>query len=57
MAHRFEIPTNKKGELVACFMDNSQAIFWTEGNFSKSGAANAIEPIEKNDPGAETIDA
>ena len=57
MAHRFEIRTNKKGEHVAYFMYNSEAIFWTEGYSSKSGAKNAIASIQKNGPGAETVDA
>jgi len=57
MAHRFEIRTNKKGEHVAYFMYNNEAIFWTEGYSSKSGAKNAIASIQKNGPGAETVDA
>ena len=57
MAHRFEIRTNKKGEYVAYFMYNKEAIFWTEGYKSKSGAQNAIESIKKNGPAAETADA
>ena len=57
MAHRFEIRTNKKGEYVAYFLYNQEAIFWTEGYSSKSGARNAIESIKKNGPGAETTEA
>jgi len=56
MAHRFEIRTNKAGEFVAYFCYNAEAIFWTEGYSSKSGAQNAIDSILKNGPGAEVVD-
>ena len=56
MAHRFEIRNNKKGEFVAYFCYNKEAIFWTEGYASKASAKNAIESIKKNGPGAETVD-
>ena len=57
MAHKFEIRRNKKGEYVAYFMYNSEAIFWTEGYSSRSGATNAIESIKKNGPGAQVTSA
>jgi uncharacterized protein len=57
MAHRFEIRKNKKGEFVAYFCHNSEAIFWTEGYSSKAGAKNAIESICKNGPGAQVTEA
>lgn len=56
MAHRFEIRKNKKGEFVAYFCHNSEAMFWTEGYSSKAGAVNAIESIRKNAPGAEVTE-
>ena len=56
MAHHFKIKKNKAGEYVAYFMYNSEAIFWTEGYASKSGAKNAIESIKKNGPGADMMD-
>ena len=56
MAHHFKIKQNKAGDYVAYFMYNSEAIFWTEGYSSKSGAQNAIESIKKNGPGADTVD-
>ncbi len=56
MAHRFEIRKNKNGEFVAYFCHNSETIFWTEGYSSKAGAKNAIESIQKNGPGAETVE-
>ena len=56
MAHRFEIRNNKKGEFVAYFCYNKEAIFWTEGYASKASAKNAIESIKKNGPGSETVD-
>lgn len=57
MAHYFEIKQNKKGEYVAYFKYNSEAIFWTEGYASKANAKKAIESILKNGPGAEIKDA
>lgn len=56
MAHYFEIKANKKGEFVAYFKYNSEAIFWTEGYKSKTSAKKAIESILKNGPGAEVRD-
>ncbi|MFC4294555.1 YegP family protein [Novosphingobium tardum] len=56
MAHRFEIRKNKAGEFVAYFCFNKEAIFWTEGYKSKSGAQNAIDSILKNGPGAPVED-
>ncbi len=56
MAHRFEIRQNKAKEYVAYFCHNSEAIFWTEGYSSKSGAKNAIASIKQNGPDAEVVD-
>ena len=56
MAHQFEIRKNKAGEFVAYFCYNSEAIFWTEGYSSKTGAENAIQSVLKNGPGAELVD-
>lgn len=56
MPHRFEIRKNKKGEFVAYFCYNKEAIFWTEGYSSKTGAKKAIESVLKNGPGAEVLD-
>lgn len=56
MAHHFKIKKNKAGEFVAYFMYNSEPIFWTEGYASKAGATNAIQSIQSNGPGADTVD-
>ena len=56
MAHKFEIRINKKGEFVAYFCYNSEAIFWTEGYASKAGAKKAIASVLKNGPTAEVVD-
>ena len=56
MAHHFKIKKNKAGDFVAYFMFNSEAIFWTEGYSSKAGAKNAIASVQKNGPGADTVD-
>ena len=56
MAHHFQIKQNKAGEYVAYFMYNAEPIFWTEGYKSKASAKNAIESVQKNGPGAETIE-
>jgi uncharacterized protein len=53
MAHFFEIKNNKKGEFVAYFKYNKEAIFWTEGYKTKASAKKAIESILKNGPAAE----
>jgi uncharacterized protein len=53
MPHFFEIKTNKKGEFVAYFKYNKEAIFWTEGYKTKASAKNAIASVLKNGPGAE----
>jgi uncharacterized protein len=53
MPHYFQITQNKKGEFVAYFRYNKEAIFWTEGYSSKASAKKAIESILKNGPGAE----
>jgi uncharacterized protein len=57
MAHYFEIKNNKKGEFVAYFKYNSEAIFWTEGYKSKASAKKAIESVLKNGPDAELRDS
>jgi uncharacterized protein YegP (UPF0339 family) len=56
MAHHFKIKQNKAGEYVAYFMYNAEPIFWTEGYKSKASAKNAIASVQKNGPGAETVD-
>ena len=56
MAHKFTIKQNKAGEYVAYFMYNAEPIFWTEGYKSKASAKNAIASVQKNGPGAETVD-
>ena len=37
-------------------MYNAEPIFWTEGYKSKASAKNAIASVQKNGPGAETVD-
>ena len=56
MAHHFKIKQNKAGEYVAYFMYNAEPIFLTEGYKSKASAKNAIASVQKNGPGAETVD-
>ena len=56
MAHHFKIKQNKAGEYVAYFMYNAEPIFWTEGYKAKASAKNAIASVQKNGPGAETVD-
>ncbi len=53
MPHYFQIAQNKKGEFVATFKYNKEAIFWTEGYSSKVAAKKAIASILKNGPNAE----
>ena len=56
MAHRFVIRKTSGGEYRAYFEYNSEKIFCTEGYSSKSAAQNAIASIQKNGPGADTVD-
>ena len=56
MAHKFVIKKTASGEYRAYFKYNSESIFWTETYKSRSSAVNAIESIQKNGPGAETVD-
>jgi hypothetical protein len=56
MAHTFEIYKDKAGEYRVRFKYNSEVMFSTEGYASKSSAKDAIASIQKNGPGAETVD-
>ena len=56
VAHRFEIRKNKKGEFVAYYRYNAEAIFWTEGYSSKASAKTRSNRFKKSGPGAETVD-
>jgi len=56
MGHHFEIYKDKAGEFRVRFKYNSEIMFSTEGYSDKSGAKNAIASIQKNGPGAETVD-
>lgn len=56
MAYKFRIWKDKAGEYRAAFIYNAETIFWTEGYSSKASAKNAIESIQKNGPGADTVD-
>ncbi len=56
MAHHFEIYKDKAGEFRARFSYNSEIMFSTQGYSTKESARNAIASIQKNGPGAETVD-
>ena len=56
MGHHFEIYKDKAGEYRVRFKYNSEVMFSTEGYSSKEGAKHAIASIQKNGPGAETVD-
>ena len=56
MAHHFQIYKDKKGEFRVRFKYNEEIMFSTEGYTSKASAKNAIKSIQKNGPGAETVD-
>ena len=56
MGHHFEIYKDKAGEYRVRFSYNSEVMFSTEGYSSKSSAKNAIDSIQKNGPGADTVD-
>ena len=56
VAHHFQIYKDKAGEFRVRFKYNDEIMFSTEGYASKASAKNAIASIQKNGPGAETID-
>ena len=56
MAHHFEIYKDNAGEFRARFSYNSEVMFSTQGYSSKDSAKKAIASIQKNGPGAETVD-
>jgi uncharacterized protein YegP (UPF0339 family) len=56
MGHHFEIYKDKAGEFRVRFKYNDEIMFSTQGYSSKSSAMNAIESIQKNGPGAKTVD-
>ena len=56
MAHHFEIYKDKAGEFRVRFKYNSEVMFASEGYSSKASAKKAIESIQKNGPGAQTVD-
>lgn len=56
MAHHFQIYKDKAGEFRVRFKYNDEIMFSTEGYSSKASAKNAIASIQKNGPGADTVD-
>ena len=56
MGHHFEIYKDKAGEFRVRFSYNDEVMFSTQGYSSKSSAKNAIASIQKNGPGADTVD-
>ncbi len=56
MGHHFQIYKDKAGEFRVRFKYNDEIMFSTEGYASKASAKNAIESIQKNGPGAKTVD-
>lgn len=56
MGHHFQIYKDKSGEFRVRFKHNEEVMFSTQGYSSKASAKNAIASIQKNGPGAETVD-
>ncbi|MEO9463629.1 MAG: DUF1508 domain-containing protein [Marinomonas sp.] len=56
MGHHFEIYKDKAGEFRVRFSYNDEVMFSTQGYSSKASAKNAIASIQKNGPGAKTVD-
>jgi len=56
MGHHFEIYKDKAGEFRVRFSYNDEVMFSTQGYSSKASAKNAIASIQKNGPGANTVD-
>jgi uncharacterized protein len=56
MAHKFEISTAASDQFKFAFVYNAETIFWSENYKQKASARSAIESLQKNAPGAVTID-
>lgn len=56
MPHTFKIVTAASGEHRVQFLYNSEVIVWSENYKSKASARNCIASLQKNAPGAATVD-
>ena len=56
MAHKFKISPAASEQFKFAFEYNGEAIFWSENYKQKASARSAIESLQKNAPGAATID-
>lgn len=54
--HKFKITAAKGDQFVAKFVYNAETLVWSENYASKASAANCIESIKKNAPGAAVVD-
>lgn len=56
MPHTFKIVAASGGEFRVQFLYNSEVIVWSENYKSKASARNCIASLQKNGPGAATVD-
>ena len=56
MPHTFKILSAAGGEHRVQFLYNSEVIVWSENYKSKASARNCIASLQKNAPGAATVD-
>lgn len=56
MAHKFHITGAANDQFKFDFSYNAEKIFWSENYKQKSSAKSAIESLQKNAPGAATVD-
>jgi uncharacterized protein len=56
MAHTFKISAASADQFKFAFLYNAEPIFWSENYKQKASAKSAIESLQKNAPGAATVD-
>jgi uncharacterized protein YegP (UPF0339 family) len=56
MAHKFKITAAANEQFKFAFVYNAETIFWSENYKQKASAKSAIESLQKNAPGAATVD-
>jgi uncharacterized protein YegP (UPF0339 family) len=56
MAHKFKITAAANEHFKFAFLYNSESIVWSENYKAKASAKSAIESLQKNAPGAATVD-
>lgn len=56
MAYKFKIVDRKNDQFGVQFLYNAEVMVWSESYKGKSSAKNCIDSLNKNGPGAATVD-